>query len=310
MLQLVRPALAALLLVTSLSAQTIVDDFSNGNDWVTGTGSGSGAFSVTDGKLQYTAGSSWGNSAEVMPSSGGNFTQSDSDTTRLVGYLNQSWFVQVKATIPEFGLLNPDSTSTPRPQDGSAQGFMAQLIVNNLANGTYDRGVYIQAGYDATWGQSVQASSGGWGNLQPYIGVDTSGIRDVLLRAEYDAASHFFTASVSLDDGANWVAQTSFNVTGPTNTALNTDSGWDVSADFSDPVFGIALLGVSHNLDISGSNSIVFDDFTYSGLSDGGWPAGPAIPEPSTYAALAGVAVLGLAFWRKRRAVAASTASD
>jgi hypothetical protein len=31
---------------------------------------------------------------------------------------------------------------------------------------------------------------------------------------------------------------------------------------------------------------------------------GPAIPEPSTYAACAGAAVLGLAFWRRRRAAA------
>ena len=72
---------------------------------------------------------------------------------------------------------------------------MAQLIVNDLANGAYNRGVYIQAGYDATWGQSVQASSGGWGNLQPYIGVDTLEIRDVLLRAEPAAATRWACAT-------------------------------------------------------------------------------------------------------------------
>jgi hypothetical protein len=36
---------------------------------------------------------------------------------------------------------------------------------------------------------------------------------------------------------------------------------------------------------------------------------GPAIPEPSTYAACAGAAVLGLAFWRRRRAAAKALAA-
>jgi hypothetical protein len=34
-----------------------------------------------------------------------------------------------------------------------------------------------------------------------------------------------------------------------------------------------------------------------------------AVPEPSTYAACAGAAVLGLAFWRRRRAAAKALAA-
>ncbi|MFZ9839474.1 MAG: PEP-CTERM sorting domain-containing protein, partial [Opitutaceae bacterium] len=51
---------------------------------------------------------------------------------------------------------------------------------------------------------------------------------------------------------------------------------------------------------LTGTNDFTLDDISITHT---------AVPEPSTYAACAGAAVLGLAFWRRRRAAARALAA-
>ena len=67
---------------------------------------------------------------------------------------------------------------------------------------------------------------------------------------------------------------------------------WDGTTDFSDTDFSYTNLGGG----LSGVFSIHDNQLEFTTT---------AVPEPSTYAALAGAGVLGLAFWRRRRAVRA-----
>ena len=273
---LVPSVLIGLFLTTSLSADLNGVAFKNEN-WTAGSGtSGSGAFGFDEGSLKFTAGGSGlHNSAQMLPTPVG--------AGNLVGYLNQSWTVQVRTHIDDFGPLNVGLPDAPRDlvENPDAQGFMAQLIVNSgIHNG--NKGMYVQAGYDVTYGQSVAASAGTWGGGADYTGEPMVG-DNVLLRADYNAFNYTLSGSVSFDDGATWMENpASFDVR----------SGWGLAGDDTRPAFVIMLVGVSHNLEI-GSGAMTFDNFQYTGLS--------AIPEPSTYAALAGLGALGLAIWRRRQ---------
>jgi len=275
-----RSALLTLLFASALSAQTVVDDFSNGDNWTPGMGqSGTGSLDFTSGRLVYTApGTGSGHTAQMLPTPGGG--------GYLVGYLNRSWSVQVETHVADFGELNTGYVGYPREENGTAQGFMAQLIVNSAAHNG-GKGLYVQAGYDDIYGMSAQASSGGWGFTTDYHGMDLNANRDVLLRASYDAASFTLTGEASFDNGATWLVntQTSLDV-----RASNT--GWGLSDGFSGPAFVIMLNASSDNLEVSGLD-MYFDNFSHTGLTP--------VPEPSTYAALAGLASLGLALWRKRQ---------
>jgi Flp pilus assembly protein TadG len=70
------------------------------------------------------------------------------------------------------------------------------------------------------------------------------------------------------------------------STAINTNGGWGLSE---------VTNGTSFTLTVSG-NTLTTDDSTLSRVT--------AIPEPSTYAAFAGLGALGLAVWRRRRQAA------
>jgi hypothetical protein len=128
-----------------------------------------------------------------------------------------------------------------------------------------------------------------------------------------------YAATYSISRGSGNALTIDFNVTGG-------GGGWSFGKSYSitgpsDLAFdAFAILSVSTNPNAStptdGSNfsidnlRVVYtpappappssNDQTVGGLALGG----TAIPEPSTYAACAGAVVLGLAFWRRRRAAA------
>ena len=69
-------------------------------------------------------------------------------------------------------------------------------------------------------------------------------------------------------------------------------------------------MSFSNSLIVSSPSTYAFDAFALYSVSTAGSNFTidnvtiTAVPEPSTYAACAGAAVLGLAFWRRRRAAA------
>lgn len=118
---------------------------------------------------------------------------------------------------------------------------------------------------------------------QSVANIALSDNTDVTLRVAWDAGTHLLSASYSTD-GSTFTDVTSFNpVTGWNNTT------YPVSNGFNFAVFG--------NTNVSGGVSagqVYLDNYSVS-----------AVPEPSTYAAIAGALMLGFAAWRRRRVRAA-----
>ena len=103
------------------------------------------------------------------------------------------------------------------------------------------------------------------------------------LRFTFDAATKTLSAGYSLDNRANFT----------TMYSIDLDSGatgaWINESDLPTYGFGMNVWGYAANSAVT-PGQVSWDNFSVS-----------AIPEPSTDAAIAGVAGLGLAGWRRRR---------
>ena len=115
-----------------------------------------------------------------------------------------------------------------------------------------------------------------------------------------------YAASYSISRGSGNALTIDFSVTGGA-------AGWNFGKSYSivgpnDLAFdAFAILSVSNTAPSSGSNFAIDNlRILHTAASSGGLSAldvgGGAIPEPSTYALGAGLAALGLAVWRRRRA--------
>jgi hypothetical protein len=95
--------------------------------------------------------------------------------------------------------------------------------------------------------------------------------------------------------GPGWSFGKSYNITNPSTYSFDAFAILSVSGAGGSN-FSIDNLLITHTAAASPPSD--------PGISANNTGGGPAIPEPSTYAACAGAAVLGLAFWRRRRAAA------
>jgi len=112
----------------------------------------------------------------------------------------------------------------------------------------------------------------------------TSDTTDVTLRFSYDGASHLLSPSYSFN-GTSFISLGSYDLAGAFG-------GTDVppyGGGFGLQLYGGAADGAPQVT----SGMIAFDNFSVT-----------SVPEPSTYAALAGLAALGVALWRRQRRAA------
>ena len=168
--------------------------------------------------------------------------------------------------------------------------WVADLTVTNTLAGL-SSGEFTTVGFQIA-GNNFQyssimlgANSGGYivraeGSGFSAVNVSTVDSSDVQLRLSWDAGTQALSTFYRFDSGA-YTALATFN------PVSNWTSGATASGFYFD-VFGNSNLASAISV-----GSVYADNFSVS-----------AIPEPSTYAALAGAAALGLAVWRRRRAQA------
>jgi hypothetical protein len=123
---------------------------------------------------------------------------------------------------------------------------------------------------------------------------------EISYRANYSVTggtNEALTFALTIYEGQTLRFSNSVSESAPTTSAFDTFALYAVGGG---PSLGIDNLSITLTAAPTNSGSGV------SG-SDIGGPI--VIPEPSTYAACAGAAVLGLAFWRRRRAAAKALAA-
>lgn len=142
-----------------------------------------------------------------------------------------------------------------------------------------ERGIWNGTGYDRTF-------IGSTGNLD--VSFD---VTDVLLRISYDAGTQTLTSSFSFDSGASYIDYASGGTGHYGASAAFGIDGW------SDTVvdgFGMDIYGALYGNGTDTGPTLLSGQAYMDNLSVS------AVPEPSTYAAIAGALMLGFAAWRRR----------
>jgi hypothetical protein len=246
---------------SAATAQTITDDFSTGGNWTSGHAS-NGAIAISGGIAGYTT------------------TDDDSEASLMLGATTFSytsnWEAQVNIHAALAGdLTSPDgyfygalfATTTGSiinfDEPPSIPMFSADLVRNNAAENVFQRS-WWQPGDDFY-------EAGATGNIAT---------TDAALRLTFDGTDKILEAFYDADGvtgGYTWISVGSIDVDGAQNWGM--DSG---------DTFSLGLVVFAAYQVTAGE--AYFDNFSAT-----------AIPEPSTYAAFAGLLAIGLAAWQRRR---------
>ncbi len=228
----------------------------------------SGTFSVEDGRLEYSA--SLGESTRVLRMNDGANTAYNEDWTASLTLSNlavpASGFnligLQVFSSAAEYGFFN---VALYRTSGGTTGVLFEKGRTTDGSINTYTFNSYFTAESDMS---------------------------DVLVRMSHDSATKDFRLGYSLDGGATYEMAATFNPN--LNDGSQGAGNW-----YAAPTNGYSfrILG-SNTADPVGGDVMFADNFSVIA----GETAMSAIPEPSTYAALAGLGALGLAIWRRRQA--------
>lgn len=265
------PSPAKLLLLGLLSlgiaAPVSAQDFVGSSDFTDGSTSGwafAYRLSGTNGALTFT-----NNQLDVTQAASGTanrFLSWDGDPSDV--------------TVSDDGARTSASYTTSWIMDVSVTNTLASL----------SEGQFLSVGAQARSGSDyfstfLLATAGGWSVTNEYTGGYTTQVSsatadntDVILRISWDASSQLLSSSYSFDNGATFdLLRGSYSVSGWTANAPTSGFNYEL---FMNSNLGAEL--------IAGTASM--DNFSLT-----------AVPEPSTYAAIAGGLMLGFAAWKRRR---------
>jgi hypothetical protein len=280
---LLAAALVAPLL--DIHAQTLLSDFSTGANWgapATPVGD-TGTLAVANGVGNfYTTATPTGNQFSYMQYTGVALDYSTSWTIRVdVNYATPgSIFSAGSAQFLNLGLLVTPGT-TPSIDTGTGlptfDGYVVQSNLFSNGSGAYSRDFrtsLLVADTSADDGASLGGSS---------VSAPTA----TAVRLSYNAGTHVLSAGFDANGAAG-----GYSFTALSSQTVNVGSAWGMTGN---DAFSLYLVGNSgwdeQGIDLS--PSVALGQATFDNLT--------AVPEPSTYAAMFGVAALGLAVWRRRQ---------
>lgn len=182
-----------------------------------------------------------------------------------------------------------------RTSDSLTTSWVADLTVTNtlggLAGGEYSTLGFEVAGSGGQYSAVMLGASSGGSFLRAEgigfsaVEVGTADATNVNLRLAWDAGTQVLNSYYSFD-GTNYTSLATFN-------PVSQWTGGSAASGFFFEVFGN-----SNAAGAISAGSMYADNFAVF-----------AIPEPSTYAAFAGLGALGLAFWRRRQQARAAAAA-
>jgi hypothetical protein len=256
-------------LVTTASAQYL-----GSNDFSSSTGgvgqysitANAGTFTVEQGRLEYSAGLTA--STRVLNMNGAANTAYTEDWTASLTLTN------LAAPASGYNLVSMQVFSA-----NAEYGFF-NIGLYRTATGT--SGVLFEKGRTTDGTVNTYA-------FTSYIAAE-SDFSDVLVRMSHNSTTKDITLGYSLDAGATYLDAVTFNPN-LTGSAVSAGNWYGTPTDG----YSFRILG-RNSVDTIAGDLMYADDFSVVA----GAAAISAIPEPSTYAALAGLGALGLALWRRR----------
>jgi len=265
------------LLVSSVRAQYL-----GSNDFSSGTGGGGqysltaniGTFTVEQSRLEYSAG--------LVDSSRVLTMNSTANTAYTEDWTASLTLTNLAVPASGYNLISMQVFSA-----AADYGFF-NIGLYRTATGT--SGVLFEKG------KTTDGTSNTY-TFTSYISAE-SDFTDVLVRMSHNAATKDITLGYSLDGGATYQDSMVFN---PNTTGAGVSAGnW-----YAAPTDGYSFRILGRNSTNTVAGDLMFaDSFSVAA----GATAISAVPEPSTYAALAGLGALGFACWRRRQARATTKA--
>lgn len=252
---------------------------------------GSTGYNASNAKFATSGSTSGNNVLDLADGTYGTFKMGELSGTG--GRIRAGWATGGNTTF-EIGALNT-STSFAGNIDNNVNGAGGLAAVNKVGSGTftvtgaqgYTGGTTITAGTFAI-GASDVLQNGGKITLAGGTLAINSGFTDTVGVLDLDASS-----TISIGSGA---------------TLIFADSNTQDWGGFSLSISGTFVSGSSIKFATSGGLSsgqlaqISSNGYTNFGLDGSGFLTASAIPEPSTFAIIAGFAVLGATGFRRRRA--------